>query len=203
MNLRLVIRLSIVMLISSCVFNMLAVAAGNAQPPSPALNGFHADCDNQPQPCWYGIILSETPIGDARDKVEMMGYFSNNLGLELSDHVFSYRSDTTFPECVDLTYFFLRTDPILLRCTGLRIGDVVSALGIPQYRYSIGGQVENWGYDGVMVRLTPGWSISAFQPIQHIVISKRDTVGSLIAPWRGLLPHWKYCQLEPDYPGCL
>ena len=68
--LKLVTPVLVVLVIMACVARSL----GAAQPPNPALRGFVEGCEDQPQPCWYGIVPGVTDEESARSSVKKAGY---------------------------------------------------------------------------------------------------------------------------------
>ncbi|NWG16744.1 MAG: hypothetical protein HXY41_08925, partial [Chloroflexi bacterium] len=59
------------------VFAALSAAAravGTWQPPNPVLTGFIADCEDKPQPCWYGIVPGVTTMHEARTVLSNQDY---------------------------------------------------------------------------------------------------------------------------------
>jgi hypothetical protein len=62
---------------------MLVIAAriiGNMQPPNPIMNGFAAGCENQPPPCWYGIVPGTTSV-ESGNKIVSTLHLSCEIAL--------------------------------------------------------------------------------------------------------------------------
>jgi hypothetical protein len=54
------LKLTIAIPIICLVLTLTASALGTTQPPNPALRGFSEGCEDNPQPCWYGIVPGVT-----------------------------------------------------------------------------------------------------------------------------------------------
>ncbi|MBL8164565.1 MAG: hypothetical protein JNJ61_21425 [Anaerolineae bacterium] len=190
-------------LIVGLMFGALAVGAADAA--NPALLGFRQGCEDQPQPCWYGIIPGVTDVNHATAILEGMLYTRSQGGYELSDRVIPYRSQEESPRCTDIYfgYRIIGVRTVVLYCMALRIGDVMTMLGPPHARISYGPLGEAWLYDRVVVRLAAGWQQQPSAMVDHIRLLL-DNAGYVktAAPWHGFLPRWRYCQLEPNYAGC-
>ncbi len=59
------------------VLLLISRALGTTQPPNPALRGFIEGCEDQPQPCWYGIVPGVT----RREYV--ITQLANNMGYDI------------------------------------------------------------------------------------------------------------------------
>jgi hypothetical protein len=106
-----------------------------APPPHPALIGFDVDCENQPDPCWFGIVPGVTPIEEGRERLRKYVYNPGNLSGEPQAKI--------LPECV------VTTEPmpdnqvwgtLVLRCSNLKLGNVARHLGVDvQVLNNLGG----------------------------------------------------------------
>jgi hypothetical protein len=198
---RLVVRLSVLIAMSLGLFNLAAVAVGHEQSINPVMAGFSEGCQHIPQPCWYGMIPGTTTLSEASSQMTALGY---RIGMGSSDRSLSYRSERRLPGCVEI--FFdskdTRVNAIILACAVISMGDITAVMGEPLYRDWYGEQDEDGIYGRVKVRLARGWSTSFFDKSQYVSLMRTMTVRESTVPWRGFLPRWKYCQLEPSYKGC-
>src|SRR5690554_275096 len=63
-------------------------ALGETQPLHPALRGFSEECEDKPQPCWYGIMPGVTTAGEAIARLEAQAYRLSRP-QRLADGIFS------------------------------------------------------------------------------------------------------------------
>ena len=171
------------------------------------LTDFTADCAGQVGRCWRGITPGQTSVREAENILQANGYskqMKGVTGVELQDRMLPYRLEGASPACVDVYfgYQIVGVRTVILFCLGMRVGDVLLALGEPELRVSYGMLGEDWLYERLTVRLTESLT-DPFAPIDHIrLVLDRVPYARNGAAWRGLLPQWKYCQLEPAYPAC-
>src|SRR5689334_9061762 len=64
---RYLLKLALFITCIGAVTSFAATALGTAQPLNPILRGFTEGCEDQPQPCWYGIVPGITDIKQAHD----------------------------------------------------------------------------------------------------------------------------------------
>lgn len=75
------LRLILSFIIGFTVVNLAARTLGGTRPPNPALAGFTDGCQNQPQPCWFGVVPGLTTAGDATRLLAAHGYSESSDGL--------------------------------------------------------------------------------------------------------------------------
>jgi hypothetical protein len=193
----------LLVLIGLCAAALLLLA--RLQPPS--LTDFTADCAGQVGRCWRGITPGLTSVREAEGILQANGYskqMKGVTGVELQDRVLPYRLEGASPACVDVYfgYQIVGVRTVILFCLGLRVGDVLLALGEPELRVSYGTLGEDWLYERLTVRLVESLN-DPFAPVDHIrLVLDRTPYARKGATWYGLLPLWKFCQLEPAYPDC-
>src|SRR5690349_20391817 len=69
-------------LVITCGFTLIGFIAriwGDTQLPNPLLRGFTQDCDDQPQPCWYGIVPGVTTTSEVKKDLLRSGYTVNSI----------------------------------------------------------------------------------------------------------------------------
>lgn len=204
MNLHFLTRLSLTLFPVLACLNLTAQAFGSRRPPHAELAGFTTGCENQPQPCWYGIVPGITLIGDAWSQLERLGY---ETGGTLSDRSVRFVSFKRLPKCAEIYYDHeaTRISSLILSCGTLTIGDLMTLLGSPTNRLWHSEQDTDWPVDRVMLGLAQVWPQSPFVPVGRIRLVRMAGVvaeADLLQPWRGFLPRWRYCQLEPVFAGC-
>ena len=93
------------------------------QPPHPALVGFDVDCENKPDPCWFGIVPGVTPIEEGYDRLRQYVYKPGSLNGKPQPKI--------LPECVVTTEPMpdnLVWGTLTLHCSNLKLGNVARQL---------------------------------------------------------------------------
>jgi hypothetical protein len=129
------LRLTSLLSVVFALVNLAARALGGLLPPNPALAGFSAGCESQPQPCWYGIVPETTTM----QAVETL--------LKQSPYLQRYHARSMEAEGVNCNRLWLNrglydawTQPVdnkplglmFSGCRALTLGDFVALLGPPQ-----------------------------------------------------------------------
>src|SRR5262245_5873722 len=94
-----IVRFAPPLIILFGILSLATRALGAGQPPNPALAGFSEDCENLPQPCWFGILPGFTNMGGVARQMDKLGY---KLGLGLNDRSLMYVSDEHSPGCIEV-----------------------------------------------------------------------------------------------------
>ena len=181
-----------------------AKAVGALQPPNPALRGFVEGCENEPQPCWYGIvpgkpIAEETLAFVGRYRVE----FPSNPGAPLTFGT----SDTDCNVGITLKddgqqveYFFVEGD------CNLQLGDVLTALGHPDYLIQADLRFNRAPMlmyrDGMQIWPDSCCHLSVYSHVGQMFLTSFTVPASPPPKWHGFIPIWRYCQLEPILVTC-
>jgi hypothetical protein len=196
------------------VISGAAMAVGQGRALHPALLDFRAGCETVEHPCWRGIILGQTTLEATRIQLLEAGYTAGIVNDSL--HFQYFYSDGLAPGCVKLGY--VKDAQVLsylrLYCIqNIMLGDVAASLGSPQavvYRFSTEGNSQllsyrsQGGLSGIMLLMGSGWS-SLYSPLTSIELFEPgvfERAATRSAVWRGFMPLWRYCRLEPDYPIC-
>jgi hypothetical protein len=217
--LRLLFKLALLITLVLTATGLTTRILGSTQPPNPALRGFISGCEGKPQPCWYSIVPGVTTIDKSLKRIESKGYKFTNIS---NDNLYfwdpSWRN-IQFGACSNIITSFERESRIvsnitLIACNGITLGDL-SLIGFPEKimgnsdlyiklteylaatvsnyeRLDKGYFRKEWTPKTKVYRLDIGSSILAF--------SKAIDIAG--APWHGFVPHWRYCQLEPNYLDC-
>jgi hypothetical protein len=151
-------RLVISLVAGFAVINTVVVVLTRARPTTPAMAGFVTGCQDQPSPCWFGIVPGITTFADARQRLQEAGYRAGLINDPLNQEYFY--SNNLVPSCVRVS--FARDTNVLtyLRLYGLEnasVGEIVSGLGLPHavvYSFSLYGDVEYVAHHADPSRLT-------------------------------------------------
>jgi hypothetical protein len=206
---RFLLKVSILLIIVFTAFSFAARALGATQPPNPALAGFSAGCEGEPQPCWYGIVLEVTHSLDATDKLSQLGY---KVDLESGTTRRMQAKPMNHLPCGSLyADVDLRTNVLVDfgfdLCEKIALGDFMAAFGIPDVR--------DVGYRHCSIQLifpshhlevTLNHSTQLSQPISNFQLTSGDGSDSSglsfhgKVDWYGTLPLWRYrAQLSDNF----
>ena len=190
-------------------FGLLSKVLGSLQPFNPALEGFIVGCEDRPQPCWYGIVPGVTTIDEANRVLPLYDYYLVVTTPDFYESIVAnHTSHRRGPKCnVVLRY---DSSPVVnaaqLQCRGVSLGELGAVLGPPL------GVESNPGYAvrvifkqeiSVLESGFLGWE-SFHDPIQIIDLPPRP-VDNQYTPsfgWHGLIPAWRYCQIQYIYRDC-
>jgi hypothetical protein len=164
--------------------------------------------------CWQGILPGTTTLAEARQRVLAAGYQAGIVNTTL--HLEYFYADGLNPGCVKIGYRnggSIATSLRLHCFTALTTGDVLRHLGPPQsviYQYSTYGDTvyltfapDGW-LNGLAMVVNTGWE-SVYSGVFAVDIfdgQQRRSRGTIRAAWQGLVPLWRYCQLQPVFPRC-
>jgi hypothetical protein len=209
---RRILRLSIIFtsFISSWV--LFALVVGTLQADNLALAGFDVGCENTSPPCWNGIVPGRSNGYQARVVLMRLGYdrvFITNYNV-----IRRCAEDGQLPTCVDVGF----RDPcndlssgcdlelvsgLALHYEGhILLGDVLASMGTPVYVDYVRNGVQLMYREYYRIR-----AIAKHPSLYHPVVleiyagSYEDSIFG-DQPWRGLMPSWRYCQLEPQAFAC-
>lgn len=191
----------LICVLSALFLTLSAVAPmfGGQEPPHPALEGFGTGCDDQPQPCWYGIVVGQTTWEEARAILQALGYddFPSHAAPppDLCDVGIGYV--TTDEEIVTLVQLF--------SCPDLRLGNVAQRFGVPDSLTTL----HNYNYPLLVYERATDLSVaitqtnSLYTPVFFVEMSADgpDMIGDL-ADWRGYMHHRRYCKGESEILYC-
>ncbi|MBN8590177.1 MAG: hypothetical protein J0M33_00375 [Anaerolineae bacterium] len=199
---RFLLALTVTLTALTFTLALTARAWGETQPPHPALRGFVEGCEGKPQPCWYGIAgigYELVPLDTAHDYLTRYGYTITQDTQQYggSDVLRTYSLQLSTMTCeTSIIYqdyapnFVVGISPY---CEGLRIGDMFEFMGPPNTVY-IGNNYAALMYDaGVSFDTTK--HIDLLAPVSGLFVSINSAAPDAY-DWRGLIPQWKYCQLD-------
>lgn len=206
--------LVLVLIVTLTIISGVMTAVGGQNSPHPALADFSTGCESVETPCWRGIALGQATLDIARDRLIQSGYKPGIINDTLRFQYFY--ADGLSPGCVKAGYLpdsqvvsYLR----LYCIEDISLGDAAVLLGSPQavvYRFSPYGNSQLLSYEsrgglsGIMLLVGSGWS-SLHSPVSSIELFEPETFRRArtdSAAWRGFVPQWRFCRLEPDYPIC-
>ncbi|MGQ9886901.1 MAG: hypothetical protein ACUVSX_00280 [Aggregatilineales bacterium] len=185
-------------LFGSAALALLALAAGLfgrlADPPVTAL----ADSPRCALPCWNGIRPGEMLVPRASQILVSQGYDPSSDAQDRAHMHYAPRPHVEGCAVRLEHYNAIVTETRLSNCPGLRLGDVLAALGPPEgvqpglLQFSFrGGQVRvKLRQDGCAPRLSPRL------PVSSISLSA-DAQPSGYIPWRGFMSPHHYLRLYP------
>jgi hypothetical protein len=199
------------------LFIAAATAVGAHQPLPRALIGFTQDCENVPQPCWYGIVPGTPWQGKDAQILQNLGCAPIHRAedyLGRQDFTFTCGSSNPVSEAlIGLEHEPLNdldTPPIAyigLRLKGIMVGDFAALTGQP-----LGINPADPGSEDLFFIFNH--RIFSYLPDGGRSLDVRDSTTFVLLyaegeedpmrvfAWHGFLPRWRYCQLEPDYNQC-
>jgi hypothetical protein len=216
---RLLLKFAFLIALALTATSLAAHALGSIQPLDPILRGFTEDCEEQPQPCWYGIMPGQTNVVIAQNQLESKGYKLYHAESRIL--YFSNRIDgiSKAETCSNIRLSFERNSQTLstitlIGCDGIILGDLWH-IGFPQkimqpldvyiklneYYTAITDQHEFVDTSYIWTAWSPntkiyGLDIGSSAKTVNLAI---DLVGH---NWHGFVPYWRYCQLEPNFGDC-
>ena len=123
---RIYIKLLMCIITITCLAVGLSPLVGRLRPTNPVLDGIYQNCDNQPQPCWYGIRPGKTSFEDALKIVSQTNFFKMNKNAYVVTLV--YRNANM--RCgVELRSEAGIVDTVtIINCLDKQMGDLVKAM---------------------------------------------------------------------------
>lgn len=204
---RFLLKHSLVLVAAFAVFNVAARAIGTLQPPNPALAGFIEGCEGKPQPCWYGIVPGVTTDEDVTRIMLQQGYTEiDDYGSDVQ-----YESDNSVIWRVFVGYVY--TDEtysdrlvgglvLWLDRAEVEIQEVLVYSSEPEIIVFSPNDGEMLLNEHFSMYVPFGWESPSSRVYSLGVSDYLPHRPDLFNPWRGFMPFWVYCQLEPDYLAC-
>ncbi len=194
----------LVLLLIAALLTVAARVLGSTQPPNPALVGFTLGCENQPQPCWYGIVPGMTNVEEASQIIENLGY-----GMERDENYRLFHAELRLPH-----YITLYGDPATQNLTRLvldyyyakdavEVGAITALFGTPHsVIYTPDPVGLGFAYDYLYFGNDGDFPLQTSIRFIGLRASRIPNNSQLSTPWRGYAPRWRYCQLDPDFIFC-
>jgi hypothetical protein len=194
----LIVPLVVVLAVMMSVF-------GSVQPINPALRGFVEGCEGRLKPCWYGIVVQESTLGDAEAVFARLGYEQiGELGRQFLNSR-TYRSSLAGEGCTVVIYYSSLSQPIseiTFNDCELLLGDMAAVYGTPDKLHLREWGEGEWTYDHLGLSIGFSSDFALYTSFDRIIMNPSFTNGALSFGWHGYAPHWRYCQLEPDIDLC-
>jgi hypothetical protein len=191
------------------LFLAIAIAAktiGTLQPPNPALRGFIEGCEDQPQPCWYGIVPAVTSVEKAKQKLKEHGFSlvdQSSMHLEYSEPPSDCSIILGIQTADKVNIQTNITSISFYLCPNLYVGDMMGLYG-DQERYQNGitfidGSATGTTFD--IIRLN-SWIISPLEKLTVFILKSSYDFECPRYKWHGFVLKWRYRQLEPQFAQC-
>jgi len=159
------------------------------------MTGFKDGCQNTTDICWYGVKIDQTPVIDARNKLEGHTYFLVSTSTKPSAQNFTNNDLLCGAYFI---YEYATVNGLVIRCRGLLLGDWINHFGMPDGV----GQFHNvLFYTGkTKMRLQIKGALTPQAPIVEFVLYIPRAISEYAYDWRGFAPRWRYCQLNTFNP---
>lgn len=128
-------NLSAFILIAAGLAACATIQPTEPPPPHPVLIGFDVDCENKPDPCWYGIVPGVTPIEEGLERLQKYVYEPGSAAGQSQPKILAECVVTTEPMPDNQVW-----GTLTLRCSNLKLGNVAGHLGVDvQVLNNLGG----------------------------------------------------------------
>jgi hypothetical protein len=183
------------------VFTFAARVLGATQAPISPIQAFTTGCENQPQPCWFGVRMGVTTQDELLKRMAFAG--PPNEGRELVGEglLFSYDLAPPWPYC---NAVFTVKDEIVTRaelsvCREpiIQVGDLAALWS------NLSNVMSNPPYElvyGTATMNVDGWPTPYSRVRFIILLSPESQVYRY--PWYGFISEDHYCKLTPYLPRC-
>lgn len=199
--LNLAARTGVVCVVLFAALTIFTRVLGAGEPLNPVLAGFVTNCENKPQPCWYGIVPGLTRDDDVHGLIA----FAGRGRYAYDDLVQSYSIYFTPPEPTPACVFTFRTNRTIVtrieialcKRGELRTGDLTALWDLNKQTVSLPPHSLVSGKFSFSLK---GWPAPT-SPITSITLQALPDTPQQY-PWHGFVPLWRYCQIEPIFPQC-
>jgi hypothetical protein len=195
------------------VLSLTARAFGSTQRPNLTLLGFTESCEDVPQPCWHGIVPGVSEWDVANEMIQRLGYeIAEEKFIPGNQSVVIYRSATSLT-CRTVQIFRNREtynqyrliETVELRqCEDLYLADFADWF-VDRQAIELHDNTTSL----TMRSMEDGLTITFANALRPFTVVDTLVLNPLMSPqptlaykWRGFVPFWRYCQLEPDHSGC-
>jgi hypothetical protein len=190
---------SVVLIVLLTIINSVVIGTAHYWSPHQEMEGFligfHSGCDDQPQPCWFGIIPGVTTVAETERILRAAGYEPTYRPNFAS--ITYGRVEAVIPCSVHLIYDQSTTPIFRIQftdCSGLQFGDFINALGFPDSVLPSDNRTA-FRYEFHTEILAAGSLISPFSPISGFELRPNVMVqASFGIDWKGFQPQGWYCR---------
>ncbi len=215
---RLLLKLSLLVTFILTLTNLTARIFGSTQPYNSAMRGFSEGCQDQPQPCWYGIIPDKTSFDDAVHLIR-----DHDLPVNKSPNETDFPAAIIKADFMDCEVELFRSDKdaslfggfYFQNCQTLKLGDILNQMGTP---YTVGTTFScDFNPSQHLMPMSHYWM--QYPPIGSVSLNAKPdfwtwlslndsvvsfdfgrSLGEYPPPkkWEGFIPFWRYIQLHVD-----
>ncbi len=107
------------------IFSITTLLLGNRQAVNPIVHGFKEGCEGKHQPCWYGIVPSETAYADIPSLLQ-----TNNSSLQLDSRGNNIIA-TSPNEPLSCEVTFEGNRLAFYNCADIKVGDLAVFIRLP------------------------------------------------------------------------
>lgn len=186
----------------TCItLTLVAQRLGASQSPIPPIAAFMTGCEDQPQPCWFGVRPGTTTQAEMLDLMAFAGNPGTGRFLVGDGFNFSFNLPPPWPYCHAVFSvvggIVIRAELSLCRQPAIRVGDLAalwsdltSVMSLPPYELVYGTATMN----------VEGWP-TLYSRVRYIILLAPDS-QLYRYPWYGYVSQDRYCQLVPRFPRC-
>lgn len=187
---------------------------GRGRSPQAVMAGLDTACDDQPQPCWYGVTLGKTTVDEVRAIFGAFGdsFYDNTAKGQLE--IFKTIQGGCFTQFIYGRGGSTVINAIILsNCTRVRLGDLLARYGEPETlgttitcdaKHPViqpNGYFIEYPANGIVAvinrpaGLTPWLSLQG--NVRQLYLTKpRQPEGR--KTWEGLLSFWRFVRRHPE-----
>ncbi|MBZ0288458.1 MAG: hypothetical protein K8I30_12650, partial [Anaerolineae bacterium] len=193
--LRLGCKISLSMILISGLLAVSARGLGVTRAPNPALQAFQTGCEDQPQPCWFGIVPGKTTEAEINQLLAFAGEPELSRSIFSRDFTLIFTLPQPWPYCRAAFFFVdnvaIRGEIALCREPDIRVGDLAALQHHQDWIISL--PPDELIYDHLATNVE-GWP-APFRRINFISLLPADARFQHY-PWHGFISQRAYCQHE-------
>ncbi|MEO8612113.1 MAG: hypothetical protein ABI690_29720 [Chloroflexota bacterium] len=183
------------------VLTFAAQVLGATQSPISPIQAFKTGCENQPQPCWFGVRPGVTSQDEMLNRMAFTGPPSEGRFLIGDGLLFSYDLPAPWPFCYAVfsveNGIVTRAELSLCREPVIQVGDLAALWS------NLRNVVSNPPYElvyGTATMNVEGWP-TPYSRVLYITLLSPDSQVYRY-PWYGFITQEHYCKLTPHLPRC-
>jgi hypothetical protein len=192
---RIYLKLLMCFMVISGIGAVTASFTGHFRSPNPVLDGIYQGCENQVQPCWYGIRPGITSIENALKIVNTTRYAS----MRRNKYVVTLVYQNDHMRCgVELRAKAQIVDTVtIINCLDQQVGDLVSAMHNATHKLPFSmGMLDAMMSEEVMDSYEDYLPCLAYTPYGQIIGMPLGVSGEAVATkpagWHDFLPYGWY-----------